>query len=451
MIFTNVSIVVKDGKSKQNNDIYIYRGDKNIEIRFTIESPFRYTDMTNLIEDSDAYFAQLIIKKPNSNNEFIHSSIEPTTYGVAKLTITEEMIDEKIEVGEYDYQIKLYDESINSRVTIPPIIGGLKVLEPIEEEENEEENANVNVALVGRAIVPQIDEDLETFDENGQYNKTDWKDGDLISDGKLNKIEDALYNINEKTNETFQEVENETIFKTDELVISSLGGISAGTDLNGLSVKEVLNKLLYPYIEPTVSVTITPNGGIYEQGNYQTVTDIEVVITKKTKKITLLRVLDGDEVIYSTQSSIENGGTFNIPLYIPVKKDGSFTIEVLDEMNTIVRVNTNAFNYIYPYYYGVAKENTSLNGDFIKALAKKVEAKGEKTLSFTTYDQRMVFAYPTSYGELSKILDANNFDVTNTFTVTTVDVVALDETTQPYYVYANNPSTVEQFSMKFSY
>ena len=444
MIFTNVSIVVKDGKSKQNNDIYIYRGDKNIEIRFTIESPFRYTDMTNLIEDSDAYFAQLIIKKPNSNNEFIHSSIEPTEYGVAKLMITEEMIDEKIEVGEYDYQIKLYDESINSRVTIPPIIGGLKVLEPIEEEEkNEEENANVNVARVGRAIVPQIDEDLETFDENGKYNKTNWKDGDLISDGKLNKIEDALYDINEKN--------NEIIFETDELIINPLGGISAGTDLNGLSVKEVLNKLLYPYIKPTVSVTITPNGGIYEQGNYQTVTNIKVVITKKTKKITLLRVLDGDEVIYSTQNSIENGGTFNIPLYIPVKKDGSFTIEVLDEMNTIVRVNTNAFNYIYPYYYGVARENTSLNGDFIKALVKKVEAKGEKTLSFTTYDQRMVFAYPTSYGKLSRILDANSFDVTNTFTVTTVNVVALDGTTQPYYVYANNPSTVEQFSMKFSY
>ena len=135
MIFTNVSIIVKDGKSTQNNDIYIYRGDRNIEVRFTIESPFKYTDVTNLIEDSDAYFAQLVIKKPNRQGEFIYSSIAPTEYGVAKLMITAEMIDEQIEVGEYDYQIILYDESINSRVTIPPVIGGIKVLEPIDLED----------------------------------------------------------------------------------------------------------------------------------------------------------------------------------------------------------------------------------------------------------------------------------------------------------------------------
>ena len=247
MIFTDVSIVVKDGKSKQDKNIYVYRGDRNIEIRFTIESPFKYTDVTNLIEDSDAYYAQLIIKKPNIDNDFIYSAITPTEYGVAKLMITEEMIDEKIEVGEYDYQIILYDESINSRVTIPPITGGIKILEPISLEL---ESNYVNHARVGYAILPQSTEELETFDENGKYNKTDWKDGDLITDGKLNKIEDALDKINDTTNEVVQEVENEMIFETDELVINSLGGISAGTDLNGMSVKNILNKLLYPYIKP---------------------------------------------------------------------------------------------------------------------------------------------------------------------------------------------------------
>ena len=195
MIFTNVSITVKEGKSTQDNDIYIYRGDRNIEVRFTIESPFRYTDISNLIEDSDAYYAQLVIKKPNSEDDFIYSSIEPTEYGVAKLMITAEMIDETIEVGEYDYQIILYDESINSRVTIPPIIGGIKLLEPISLEV-EKGGTYVNEARVGYAILPQSIEELETFDENGKYNKTDWKDGDLITDGKLNKIEDALDKIN---------------------------------------------------------------------------------------------------------------------------------------------------------------------------------------------------------------------------------------------------------------
>ena len=448
MIFTNVSIVVKEGKSIQNKYIYIYRGDRNIEVRFTIESPFRYTDVSNLIEDSDAYFAQLVIKKPNSEDEFIYSSIQPTEYGVAKLMITEEMIDEKIEVGEYDYQIILYDESINSRVTIPPITGGIKILEPISLEP---ESNYVNSALVGYAILPQSVEELETFDENGKYNKTDWKDGDLITDGKLNKIEDALDKINDATNEVVQEVENEMIFETDELVINSLGGISAGTDLNGLSVKDVLNKLLYPYVKPVVSVSTIPASGIYEHGNYKTITNIKVIITKKTEPITLLRILDGSEVIYSKESSIENGGTFNISCNITIKDSRRLTVEVTDAAGSIVTTSTDAFIYIYPYYYGIANEGTMLNGEFIKTLVKKVEPKGEKTISYTTNNQRMVFAYPVAYGRLSNILDKNNFNITDTFTEVTTTLIALDGTTQSYYVYTNNPSTVENFAIKFSY
>ena len=55
-------------------------------------------------------------------------------------------------------------------------------------------------------------------------------------------------------------------------------------------------------------------------------------------------------------------------------------------------------------------------------------------------------AYPKSYGALSKILDANSFDVTSTFAraeVTVDDVV--------YYVYTNSASTVSNFKMTFNY
>lgn len=42
---------------------------------------------------------------------------------------------------------------------------------------------------------------METFKENGSYNKTDWKIGDIITSERLNKIEDALYEINENSND----------------------------------------------------------------------------------------------------------------------------------------------------------------------------------------------------------------------------------------------------------
>ena len=45
-------------------------------------------------------------------------------------------------------------------------------------------------------IVKDEFEDLSTFLPDGNYNKTEWESKDVISGAKLNKIEDALYNIN---------------------------------------------------------------------------------------------------------------------------------------------------------------------------------------------------------------------------------------------------------------
>ena len=42
---------------------------------------------------------------------------------------------------------------------------------------------------------------METFKENGSYNKTDWELGDIITTERLNKIEDALYEINENSSD----------------------------------------------------------------------------------------------------------------------------------------------------------------------------------------------------------------------------------------------------------
>lgn len=132
MVSTSVSIKVNGSISTQNKDIFIYRGDKNIKVYFTIDAPFKYSDDMD-VENSNAVYAQLVIKTPN-DQPTIFSEIQPTEYGVVVLIITAEMIDELVEIGDYDYQIRLYDSTQTSRISIPPVIGGLKVLEPIDLE-----------------------------------------------------------------------------------------------------------------------------------------------------------------------------------------------------------------------------------------------------------------------------------------------------------------------------
>ena len=243
-----------------------------------------------------------------------------------------------------------------------------------------------------------------------------------------------------------------TIFNTDMVTVNALGGIKAGEDLNNMPVQQLLTKLLYPYVAPTISATGTPNGGTFEKGNNQTVTNIKAVVTKKSEKITKVEVFDGSTSLGVKEGvEVENGGTFTFPVSVAVSANKNFQANVTDASGKTVSAKTGAFNFVYPYYMGVCAEDAEINADLVKGLTKKVEAKGNKSHAFTCDYQRMIFAYPKAHGKLKSIIDPNNFDVTATFGVQEVSITGLDGTAQAYYVYVNSASTVSNFTMKFNY
>ena len=131
MIFTDKTITIRDNKSTIDSNVILYRGDKDVEIRFTIvESPFKYRSSVNLIETTDASWGQLVILNSTTSNVII-SDIAPTNEGRVVLKITGEMMDEVSEVGDYTFQIRLYDEEKTSRITTPEIVGGITIKEPL--------------------------------------------------------------------------------------------------------------------------------------------------------------------------------------------------------------------------------------------------------------------------------------------------------------------------------
>ncbi len=198
MIFTERTIKISDNQSKIDAPIVLYRGDYNVEIRFTIlECPFKYSNKnsSNIIETIDASYGQLVIKVPN-NKVPIFSDIVETNRGNIVFTITQDMIDEVDEVGEYTFQIRLLDEEQSSRVTIPEVVNGIEIKEPIAIEDITNTN-EVGVAAVGYAITTAATRE-DTFDSEGNYNKTTWTTGDRITAVKLNKIEAGIDGVNKK-------------------------------------------------------------------------------------------------------------------------------------------------------------------------------------------------------------------------------------------------------------
>ena len=132
MIFTEKTIRITNGESQINAPIVLYRGDKNIKLRFRIvDCPYTYSKtVSNIIETTEASYAQLVIQPPN-NSVPIFSDIAATENGYVTFIITGEMIDETPEVGSYTFQIRLLDDEQHSRITIPEIVNGIEIREPI--------------------------------------------------------------------------------------------------------------------------------------------------------------------------------------------------------------------------------------------------------------------------------------------------------------------------------
>ena len=106
------------------------------------------------------------------------------------------MIDEITEVGNYTFQIRLLDENKESRVTIPEVVNGIEIREPIDLEDATTTN-EVNVATVGYAMTTAGTPE-DAFDSQGNYIKTNWKTGVRITAAKLNKIDAGIDGVNKK-------------------------------------------------------------------------------------------------------------------------------------------------------------------------------------------------------------------------------------------------------------
>ena len=123
MLSTERLITVRKGTSKINAPIVLYRGDKNIEVRFQINNnPFT--------ADSAVKYGQLIIKLSEAGIVNF-SSINEFDGEVVSFILPSDMMDEIVEVGLYTIQLRFYNEDKTSVATLPEIAQALDIREPI--------------------------------------------------------------------------------------------------------------------------------------------------------------------------------------------------------------------------------------------------------------------------------------------------------------------------------
>lgn len=266
MIKYNYEVSVNENRAKLNKDIFLFRGNRNIHYYFSIKGA-RFTfskENEDLLESSNAIYAAVTVVKPNGVE--VANAIAPVEDGLIHLKVTEDLIDEEVEVGDFDLVFDLFDDN-EGAVTIPKIKGQFHVQERPCTTSIGTLSGNVNVvnqAVVDLAIATQENEQLIVVDDDGKYVKTTWVKGDKISIERLNKIEEGI----EKNSTQYKDIANN--FK---LVSGNSNTIKLMFGTKELSSITINGGTVEPTPPATTKYTITNN--LSHATNSNTTTSVE--------------------------------------------------------------------------------------------------------------------------------------------------------------------------------
>lgn len=189
MISRDLVLTINDKGVSLDRTIILYRYDRGITLNIKLES-----DTYDLAEEITK--ARAIVLRPNK--KISATEITDITDGVYVLHLDNTWTDHLGEVGTYQIQLQLYSDNPDDEcITIAPFT--FEVKNPIGIPNDSA--AYVNLATVNNYSATDST-DVPVGDlENGEYLKTSWIGGDLITAGKLNKVETALdFLVGETTN-----------------------------------------------------------------------------------------------------------------------------------------------------------------------------------------------------------------------------------------------------------
>ena len=251
-------------------------------------------------------------------------------------------------------------------------------------------------------------------------------------------------------------------------VSANVGGIDSGNDVSvGANSIEILERILYQYFPPNISLSLNPSLGYYQK--YLAIPDISVYGSFNNDSFTKIRISDVSS--YKTLAGIDFGighqsyppdtgqGTFSFNDNISNSSwnDAVYKVKIYNYnrdtsiMMPVAEASTS-LQFVNPYTWGVIDTTITdvnignITSNIIEGLlndpsSKLIVPKQDNKINFIKdpsmgYKLKFVYAYDASYGELNSIFDSgNNFNVTTSFDTKILDLSIGAPTLIPYRIY----------------
>ena len=280
------------------------------------------------------------------------------------------------------------------------------------------------------------DKDNWIIELDKYYNVTKKQYDDMVKNGLITASTKHLYVVEGDSSSSG----GSGNLTTDLISNVTVGGVSANTKYTkGTSLETIIKDILVKYFPADLVFSLNPSKTLYKISEVVNSIDMIANVTKKSNNIENIKYyIDGtlvDTKDKTTDTGIENGGSYTYTHGTPFSTDTTFKVDVYDGKNTTTK--TIKVEFVNPFYCGLASST----------LQEILQKKGAYTYNnITCNNDSIVFKYPKSYGTLTSILDSNNFENISAFTRSEEVINSVD-----YYVYTSAVTTVTNFKFIFKF
>jgi len=200
--------------------------------------------------------------------------------------------------------------------------------------------------------------------------------------------------------------------------------------LNNLNT--LLNTLA---IKPISILTTAPTKLIYQVG--ETINNIVLTFNaiKGSNNFVKAEIYKNGTLLTTINTIINGSNVFTDSNIISF--DTEYYVKIFDTLNNSIS-NIIKYQFTNTIFTGVIANNTTITNAVVTSLPSIQMLKGNMKSSFTPINQKIIIAYPASFGLLNSIIDDNNFQLLTSFVPSTLTVTIGVNIPILYNVYIND-------------
>lgn len=217
-----------------------------------------------------------------------------------------------------------------------------------------------------------------------------------------------------------------------EFLITQEPGNSPDKIMSQASVTQEIERLKIAVFPLSVTLSISP-GMVFKKGSIQLVT-VQWMVRQGENRVQPDKVtLNGQQV----EPSLD-GREYSL------NSDTVFSIEVGKESQ--VASASGKVVFVHPSWFGVVPDTFIPNDAAIMRLTEVIKNSKDYVTVVTTKNQKLCYAYPYSFGQLTSIRDSNNQETINSWTDSTLVING-----EAYLVYTlSTASSVTNYKLIFN-